>query len=149
MLPPGTRLPAERELCAKLGIARSTLRQALVALGQSGYLRAMRGRGGGTFVAETLPPAQPPSLEVLSAWRETCDERMAVEVGIAVLAAERATPASIDALAEIVDAIESMLEDFPSLPPGRHAFPRRARRGDRQPAAGHGDDRDAGKDDRC
>ena len=114
LLPPGTRLPAERELCEKLGIARSTLRQALVALGQSGYLRAVRGRGGGTFVAETLPPAQPPSLEVLSAWRETCDERMAVEVGIAVLAAERATPASIEALAEIVDAIESMLEDFPS-----------------------------------
>ena len=41
------------------------LRQALVALGQSGYLRAMRGRGGGTFVAEPLPPAQPPPLEVL------------------------------------------------------------------------------------
>jgi GntR family transcriptional regulator, transcriptional repressor for pyruvate dehydrogenase complex len=114
LLPPGTRLPAERELCEKLGIARSTLRQALVALGQSGYLRAVRGRGGGTFVAETLPPAQPPSLEVLSAWRETCDERMAVEVGIAVLAAERATPASVETLAEIVDAIESMLEDFPS-----------------------------------
>ena len=107
-----TRLPAERELCGRLGIARSTLRQALVALGQSGHLRAIRGRGGGTFVAEPLPPAQPPSLEVLSAWRDTCDERMAVEVGIAVLAAERATPESIEALAEIADAIESMLEDF-------------------------------------
>ena len=52
LLPPGTRLPAERELCAKLGIARSTLRQALVALGQSGHLHATRGRGGGTFVAK-------------------------------------------------------------------------------------------------
>jgi len=114
LLPAGTQLPAERELCGKLGISRSTLRQALVALGQSGYLRAVRGRGGGTFVAETLPPAQPPSLEVQSAWRDTCDERMAVEVGIAVLAAERATPAAIEALAEIVDTIESMLEDFPS-----------------------------------
>jgi GntR family transcriptional repressor for pyruvate dehydrogenase complex len=114
LLPAGTRLPAERELCAKLGIARSTLRQALVALGQSGHLHATRGRGGGTFVAQTLPPAQPPSEAVLSAWRDTCDERMAVEVGISVLAAERATPEAIDQLAEIVDAIESMLEDFPS-----------------------------------
>ena len=57
LLPPGTRLPAERELCAKLGIARSTLRQALVALGQSGHLHATRGRGGGTFVSDPLVPS--------------------------------------------------------------------------------------------
>src|SRR5580704_1813690 len=75
LLPPGTRLPAERELCAKLGIARSTLRQALVALGQSGHLHATRGRGGGTFVADPLPPSAPPSAAVLSAWHETCDVR--------------------------------------------------------------------------
>src|ERR1700747_1021237 len=61
LLPPGTRLPAERELCAKLGIARSTLRQALVALGQSGHLHATRGSGGGTFVAHPLPPPPPPA----------------------------------------------------------------------------------------
>ncbi len=112
LLPPGTRLPAERDLCAKLGIARSTLRQALVALAQSGHLHAHRGRGGGTFVALELPPAGPPPASVLSAWRDTCDERMAVEVGIAVLAAERASVEAIGQLAEIVDAIESMLEDF-------------------------------------
>jgi len=44
LLAPGTRLPAERELCRKLGIARSTLRQALLALGQTGHLQATRGR---------------------------------------------------------------------------------------------------------
>ena len=49
LLQPGTRLPPERDLCEQLGIARSTLRQALVALGQSGHLRATRGRGGGTL----------------------------------------------------------------------------------------------------
>ncbi len=63
LLPPGTRLPPERDLCEKLGIARSTLRQALVALGQSGHLHATRGRGGGTFVADPQPPATPPSPE--------------------------------------------------------------------------------------
>src|SRR5689334_23483652 len=55
LLEPGTRLPAERELCEQLGIARSTLRQALTALVQSGHLHAIRGRGGGTFVANSLP----------------------------------------------------------------------------------------------
>jgi GntR family transcriptional repressor for pyruvate dehydrogenase complex len=112
LLPPGTRLPAERELCAKLGIARSTLRQALVALGQSGHLRATRGRGGGTFVADPQPPADRPSPEVLAHWREVCDERMAVEVGVAVLAAERAEPEMIDMLDELATAIGGMLEDF-------------------------------------
>ncbi len=114
LLPPGTRLPAERELCAKLGIARSTLRQALVALAQSGHLRATRGRGGGTFVADPLPPASPPSPDVLAAWREVCDERMAVEIGVAVLAAARATPEVLDVLDELVGALDGTLEDFPA-----------------------------------
>src|SRR5664279_6187405 len=74
LLPPGTRLPAERELCTKLEIARSTLRQALVALAQSGHLHATRGRGGGTFVADPQPPAMPPTAEVLADWRSVCDE---------------------------------------------------------------------------
>ena len=112
LLPPGTRLPAERELCARFGIARSTLRQALEALAQSGHLRAIRGRGGGTFVADPQPPASPPSPEVLAAWREVCDERMAVEVGVAVLAAERAGPEQLQALEELVVALDGMLEDF-------------------------------------
>ncbi len=112
LLPPGTRLPAERELCSRLGIARSTLRQALVALGQSGHLHATRGRGGGTFVADPQPPAQPPSVELIAQWRQLCDERMAVEVGIAVLAAERADAPGLDALDSLAGAIDGMLEDF-------------------------------------
>src|ERR1700736_3328345 len=112
LLAPGTRLPAERELCAKLGIARSTLRQALVALAQSGHLHAMRGRGGGTFVADPQPPAAPPSPELLTEWRDVCDERMAVEVGVAVLAAERAERLTLDALDELVLALDGTLDDF-------------------------------------
>src|SRR5271167_2764006 len=90
LLAPGSQLPAERELCARLGIARSTLRQALTALSQSGHVFATRGRHGGTFVSDPLPPADPPSQEMLGRWREVCDRRLSVELGVAVLAAERA-----------------------------------------------------------
>jgi GntR family transcriptional repressor for pyruvate dehydrogenase complex len=113
LLPPGTRLPAERDLCEKLGIARSTLRQALVALAQSGHLHATRGRGGGTFVADPQPPARPPSDDLLASWRQVCDQRLAVEVGVAVLAAERAESEDLEKLKELVVALDGTLEDFP------------------------------------
>jgi len=112
LLAPGTRLPAERELCARLGIARSTLRQALTALAQSGHVFATRGRGGGTFVADPQPPAEPPSRDVLARWRETCDLRLAVELGVAVLAAERAGRTELSALERLVAELEELLEDF-------------------------------------
>jgi len=112
LLPPGTRLPAERELCAKLGIARSTLRQALVALGQSGHLRAIRGRGGGTFVVDDLPPAAPPADDVLDRWRTMWDHRIALEVGVAVLACKRARPGALRGLGELLSAMEVSLDDF-------------------------------------
>jgi DNA-binding FadR family transcriptional regulator len=114
LLAPGTRLPAERELCEQLGIARSTLRQALTALVQSGHLHAIRGRRGGTFVAERLPPAEPPTPERLAGWRDRCDGRLAVELGVAVLAAERATPAALGPLAELVARMGASMEDFPA-----------------------------------
>jgi DNA-binding FadR family transcriptional regulator len=112
LLPPGARLPAERVLCARLGIARSTLRQALTALGQSGHLRAVRGRGGGTFVADRPPPDEPPSPELLAGWREVCDGRLAVELGVAVLAAERASSVALDGLDELSHTLEGLLDDF-------------------------------------
>ena len=112
LLAPGSQLPAERELCGRLGIARSTLRQALTALTQSGHVFATRGRGGGTFVSDPQPPADPPSAQMLSLWRETCDQRLAIELGVAVLAAQRAQRADLDTLDEVARTLEDALEDF-------------------------------------
>ena len=112
LLPPGTRLPAERELCAKLGIARSTLRQALVALGQSGHLHAVRGRGGGTFVVDELPPAAPPPSELIDRWHATWDHRVAVEIGVSVLACRRARGSAVSGLGQLLAAMEDVTEDF-------------------------------------
>ncbi len=112
LLAPGQRLPAERELCARLGIARSTLRQALTALTQSGHVYATRGRSGGTFVSDPQPPTDPPSAEMQAHWRDVCDERLAVELGVAVLAAARAQPEDLDALEAISATLDGALENF-------------------------------------
>src|SRR5271170_5857720 len=114
LLVPGSRLPAERELCGRLGIARSTLRQALIELTQSGHVFATRGRGGGTFVTDPLPPADPPSPQMLAQWREMCDQRLAVELGVVVLAAERAGSEELDGLDDVSAALETALDDFPA-----------------------------------
>jgi DNA-binding FadR family transcriptional regulator len=114
LLTPGTRLPAERELCTKLGIARSTLRQALTALTQSGHLHAVRGRGGGTFVVDVLPPSKPPSAEVLRSWRDSCDQRITIEIGVAALAARRASHAAVASLRRVVDEIDETVYDYDS-----------------------------------
>ncbi len=114
LLPAGERLPAERELCQRLGIARSTLRQALATLGESGYLQAVRGRGGGTFVVDAPPRAQDRDDVTLATWHEICDERLVIEIGVAVLAADRATPAQLTALGELVLALDGCVEDFPA-----------------------------------
>src|ERR1700730_3983933 len=55
ILPAGSQLPAERSLADQLGISRSTLRQALTTLVQSGHLVSLRGRHGGTFVTDRPP----------------------------------------------------------------------------------------------
>jgi DNA-binding FadR family transcriptional regulator len=114
LLAPGTQLPPERELCSQLGIARSTLRQALTALTESGLLYAVRGRGGGTFVVDPLPPSTEPSSELLASWREACDARLAVEFASAALAAEPATPQALASIGELVEQLDEMLDDFES-----------------------------------
>src|SRR3954469_10284693 len=116
LLEPGQRLPAERDLCAQMGISRSTLRQALTALVQSGHLRAVRGRRGGTFVAERLPPAPAPSAGLVAGWLDVCDTRLATELGVVVLACDRARPAALEPLDTLVAGMEGLVHDFPAYP---------------------------------
>jgi GntR family transcriptional repressor for pyruvate dehydrogenase complex len=112
LLAPGARLPPERDLAEQLGIARSTLRQALTALTESGHLIAQRGRGGGTFVAEAPPISASARVELgAGEWRELLDYRIAVEVGAVVLAAERIVPAQLTVLREHIETMRNV-EDF-------------------------------------
>src|SRR3989475_4378634 len=102
ILPSGSRLPAERALADQLGISRSTLRHALRTLVQSGYTVSLRGRTGGTFVAERPPLSERVSRRLgAEAWA-VLDYRVAIETGATLLAAERASRGQIADLSELV-----------------------------------------------
>jgi DNA-binding FadR family transcriptional regulator len=112
LLPPGSRLPPERELAEQLDISRSTLRQALTALVQSGHLMAARGRGGGTFVAEAPPLTVGGPTPSPERFRDVLDYRVAIETGAALLAAERAEPEDLERMREQVQEMKAIGEDF-------------------------------------
>ena len=106
LLPPGTRLPPERELAEQLGISRSTLRQALTTLVQSGHLISLRGRSGGTFVAEE-PPIASGRAKLRADWHDVLDQRVAIECGAALLASERGNEAAFDRLDDLIEQMDA------------------------------------------
>jgi DNA-binding FadR family transcriptional regulator len=104
----GERLPAERELAARLGVARVTLREAIHALADAGYVASRRGRYGGTFVTEPRPrSAIGRPADVARRLGESLDDtltvRYVVETGAAEVAAQRTlTPGQRRHLAEML-----------------------------------------------
>lgn len=112
LLPAGSRLPPERDLAGELCISRSTLRQALTTLVQSGHLVSHRGRSGGTFVTES-PPLNELQAEgplPAEAWA-VLDARVAVEAGAVILACERAQPSDLERLTDLVERMGAA-QDF-------------------------------------
>lgn len=93
---PGERLLSERELALRFGVSRPTVREAIRALTQTGYLETRRGRNGGAYVVER--PAAPSDssvrrlvAEMGAEFLDALDFRLVIEPGAAALAAKRAT----------------------------------------------------------
>lgn len=90
--PPGTRLPAERELAARLKVSRPAVREAIGALQNEGLVATRH--GSGTYVTEQVPaaplaPAQAGADPDFSP-TSTLEVRLLIEPAIARLAARRA-----------------------------------------------------------
>ncbi|MDQ3729224.1 MAG: FCD domain-containing protein [Actinomycetota bacterium] len=111
LLVPGSQLPPERALAAELRISRSTLREALTTLTQSGHLVAQRGRGGGTFVVEKPPLAERDPEPLGEAAWSVLEHRVAIEAGVVLLASERADDPDFDRLDDLVDRMADA-DDF-------------------------------------
>lgn len=97
----GSRLPAERDLAAQLGVSRPSVREALIALEVEGMIEVRT--GSGIYVQKTTSPKRASSrsdgntsaewgpLEVMSA-------RILVESEVAALAAQNAQKKDLQAI---------------------------------------------------
>jgi DNA-binding FadR family transcriptional regulator len=107
----GDRLPSEAQLAADFGMSRTVVREALVRLAADGITKARR--GAGSFV-ERVPSeklATHMSLDDLSATLGSYEVRFVVEPEAARLAAQRRSPAQMEAIekawTELRDALLS------------------------------------------
>ncbi len=108
----GEQLPPERELAERLGVSRSTLREAIAALRDSGLVTTRRGRGGGSVVtyAGLEPGSRAGAVPVRTgaALADAIDFRRVVEPGAAALTATRALAA--DQRAWLVESAKAARE---------------------------------------
>jgi GntR family transcriptional regulator, transcriptional repressor for pyruvate dehydrogenase complex len=111
--PTGSTLPSERELAERLGVSRSTLREAMAALREAGLVETRRGRGGGTVV--TLKPRTPSARAAARIpqqrrreWLDCLVFRRIVEPGAAAQAARLDLDAA--ALAQLDEAHQAVAD---------------------------------------
>jgi GntR family transcriptional regulator, transcriptional repressor for pyruvate dehydrogenase complex len=117
----GDRIPPERELCQQLGIARTSLREALKAMELIGMLDSRV--GDGTFVCERSEFLSRPLLWAFTGTdraelRDIMEAREFLERDLAGLAAERASETEIEEIGAAVRLMrKSIAEGEPLLEP--------------------------------
>lgn len=112
-LKPGDRLPPERELAAELGVSRPSLREAIQKLASKGMLQSRQ--GGGTYVTDCLESTFfDPWSDMLGAHpnlgEDLLEFRRMLEGQAAEWAAERATEADLERLAQAFAAMQKAFE---------------------------------------
>ncbi|MCL5046308.1 MAG: FadR family transcriptional regulator [Actinobacteria bacterium] len=97
----GQKLPAERELAQQLSVSRISVREAIKSLAVMGLVEVRSGEG--TFVRSITPqdvadPIRYAMLMERRTLRELLEVRRVLEVELAGLAAERATPEDLEVM---------------------------------------------------
>jgi GntR family transcriptional regulator, transcriptional repressor for pyruvate dehydrogenase complex len=113
-LRPGDRLPAERELAQQVGVSRPSVRAGLRALAAMGVVQSRH--GAGTFIRSGPPSLDSEPLSFLAALHgftrdQMFEARRVLEVGVAGLAAERATGEHLAGVAEEMTGLFASLDD--------------------------------------
>ena len=128
VLKPGARLPSERELAGKFGVARSSLRQALKVLEVMGVITQRV--GDGSYFNQDASAVLSVPMDFLfllddTSVQELVEMRLIVEPALAGKAAERATPADIALMKQAIAEFESSERDQVKLVSADLLFHRR------------------------
>jgi GntR family transcriptional regulator, transcriptional repressor for pyruvate dehydrogenase complex len=111
-LQPGDRLMSERELSERLGVSRTSVRQALTALEVMGVVEIRH--GGGVFIARAAAAVVPLlASELINRYEQlpaVMEVREAIETQTARLAAERRNGHDVRAMRKALDAMEAAID---------------------------------------
>lgn len=121
----GDRLPSERELAETFRVSRASVREAIKTLESEGLVTTRP--GSGTFITAVdveaiIQPLASSLSRGKAALIDLFEMRRLVEPGIAALAAERATPADILRLKEILKEQEQQISHGASAVESDAAF---------------------------
>jgi len=113
-LGPGDRLPPERELALQVGVSRPSVRAGLRALSAMGVVQSRH--GAGTFIRGGPPTLGSEPLSFLAALHgfsgdEMFEARRVLEVGVAGLAAERASGDQLATISEEITGMYASMDD--------------------------------------
>ena len=112
-MPPGSRFPTQKELCASENVSRTVVREAVARLSAQGLTTSRQ--GSGVFVAETAQyrafQVTRDELHELADVIKLLEMRLAVETEMASLAAARRTTADIGAIREALYRMEEVTDD--------------------------------------
>ena len=100
---PGDRLPGERDLAQRLGVGRTTVREALGALQVGGFVETRQ--GAGSFVVDRPPAITLLDIPADASPSSLLDARLVLEPTIASLAAE--VRGDSDEIQRLLDVMES------------------------------------------
>lgn len=109
-LKPGDRLPAERALAEMFGVSRTTVREGIKCLAESGVLESRQ--GAGTFVSEVGSRKESAILSLLSGdhdMRDVFAVRKMLEPEIAALAAQKRTSTDLFHLESVLGEQEEAI----------------------------------------
>jgi DNA-binding FadR family transcriptional regulator len=115
-LRPGDKLISEQKMVERYGVARGSLREALRFLELQGVLRLKSGPGGGPVVEAPRGQHLAGSLALLlqfgdAPFRSIIETRLAIEPGIAALAATRAGEEDVAALRRCLNSMSERIGD--------------------------------------